>query len=829
MENNRDIRSMVSKSDFFLKGCTKEKYMGMAIGNGVTGSMVWIEPSAIKLQVNRVDVFATNSATTAANPDMASPEYLGRWEYCGGCAFFDIMFNEECFTPQSTDQRLGIYDGELKIKGDSISAEVKVWSEQDVFCIDITDKRTHKSPITLSLSMLREKQLKRNCHSADSSAEAYDETIGLFQEFSEKCSTGITENDHYCASAVLSCVRGCEVLQTRVSDDKTASIMTVAPMSESYSIYVSSGASFENIEAAVTSSKSCLETATGTSKEKIDSTHREWWHDYWSKAYIDTPCNPEFSFYWYTYLYYIGCTMKGEYPAKYNGLLFSCDGDIRSWGGQFWWYNQSRSHYGLDTANHGDMNKPLFNMLLNAIPRYQKACEQVWGGNGGIILPETDAFSGPEILPKEIAADLKNLLLYDIKPTESLLRFMENRSGMNSRWCVFMGKAEQEKGDALSFRWHSNLSYNAGDAANSMWNHYLYSLDEDFLRRIYPWIKGVAEFYRFHPCRVQDENGYVHLHHLGWAESITHATDVIDDLVMMRGIYPIAIKASKLLDTDADLRDKWEEAYKQIPLYPTSEMEDAISVRPHKSGLPTYAVARKPCQMEWPGNTNDCRLRMLHNFDLVTLETKKDKPEEFEMANRSFEATEVGEKLLNGELPGFNGFVWNRGLVEAARLGRTDAVRSGLPVLVKQFSGAGNTEKPHYPNRMPWTNGKESYSIQELGVYSDQLQEPLLQSVSNGAACDDTVIYVFPAWPPEWEASFKLLAKGGFLVESEMKDGKVSFVKILSQKGGICRLHNSWEGKSISVACNGCEVDKTVDDSIVFDTQQGKSYEIYIK
>ena len=164
---------------------------------------------------------------------------------------------------------------------------------------------------------------------------------------------------------------------------------------------------------------------------------------------------------------------------------------------------------------------------------------------------------------------------------------MENRSGLNSRWAIFAGGEEQKKQDA-SFRWHSNLCYNAGDAANSMWNHYLYTGDLEFLRKIYPWLKGVAEFYRFYPRKEMGEDGCWHFHHLGWAESITWADDVIDDLVMMRGIYKTVVAASEILGVDADLRDAWDEMYRRLPPYPTSEMEDAVSVHSHPDGFVTW-------------------------------------------------------------------------------------------------------------------------------------------------------------------------------------------------------------------------------------------------
>ncbi len=59
--------------------------------------------------------------------------------------------------------------------------------------------------------------------------------------------------------------------------------------------------------------------------------------------------------------------------------------------------------------------------------------------------------------------------------------------------------------------------------------------------------------------------------------------------------------------------------------------------------------------------------------------------------------------------------------------------------------------------------GPTAASVEHLGLLSVTLQEALLQSVSSRPGKPE-VIRVFPAWPPEWDASFRLLARGGFLI-----------------------------------------------------------------
>ena len=54
------------------------------------------------------------------------------------------------------------------------------------------------------------------------------------------------------------------------------------------------------------------------------------------------------------------------------------------------------------------------------------------------------------------------------------------------------------------------------------------------------------------------------------------------------------------------------------------------------------------------------------------------------------------------------------------------------------------------------------------------MQEMLLQEVG-------TKLYIFPAWPKEWNVRFKLCVSRGTTVEAEMKDGQVINVKVTPQ------------------------------------------------
>ena len=140
----------------------------------------------------------------------------------------------------------------------------------------------------------------------------------------------------------------------------------------------------------------------------------------------------------------------------------------------------------------------------------------------------------------------------------------------------------------------------------------------------------------------------------------------------------------------------------------------------------------------------------------------------------------------------------------------------------------------YYRAFQPMANGwglfegaDQAHSIEILGCISMVLQEGLLQSVSPRPGQPE-VISVFPAWPKEWEASFRLLARGGFLVTSAIHEGAVGFVELESRLGETCRLRNPW-GKPCLVSQIGGTARELDGDILRFGTKKGKLYRILPK
>jgi hypothetical protein len=113
---------------------------------------------------------------------------------------------------------------------------------------------------------------------------------------------------------------------------------------------------------------------------------------------------------------------------------------------------------------------------------------------------------------------------------------------------------------------------------------------------------------------------------------------------------------------------------------------------------------------------------------------------------------------------------WNNGLtklpIAAALLGRADLVRDLVPRQMGALAAPGAlANTPLLRNRLSLGEGAQAMSAQHLGRASEALQLALLQSAPP-APGEDPILHLVPAWPAEWDAEYRLHARGGFVVEA---------------------------------------------------------------
>jgi hypothetical protein len=285
--------------------------------------------------------------------------------------------------------------------------------------------------------------------------------------------------------------------------------------------------------------------------------------------------------------------------------------------------------------------------------------------------------------------------------------------------------------------------------------------------------------------------------------------DSIMDLAAIRGTVPLAICASEILDVDSELRDQWKELLQNLAPYPLGNDPQAKALKGGALADDLWAAGYLG-EVDGQHNPEDVWLTPVYPFEDWTLETRDAASDR--IVQRLLDLAPRHKSVLGGA--GTNTAI--RSPIAAVRAGR----REELPQLLDRYAAAFSP----LANGMSLFEGPTAASVEHLGLLTMTLQDSLLQSVSARPG-EPEVILVFPAWPKSWNASFRLLARGGFLVSSKFDTGAVVQIEIESRRGEECRLRNPWNRPCIVQDVDGPS--RVLEgDLLRFTTTRGSQYRI---
>lgn len=310
----------------------------------------------------------------------------------------------------------------------------------------------------------------------------------------------------------------------------------------------------------------------------------------------------------------------------------------------------------------------------------------------------------------------------------------------------------------------------------SLWWHYLYTLDREYLRRVYPMLRAAARFLAAYVRKGGDDRYHiiptVSPENWGFTVDFRLNRDGIIDLALTEFVLKAAAEASTILELDAEERATWREIGANMAPYPTVKGPFG-EVWADVVDAPAEHVYNVPVTLApvFPGEQVGLGLRA----------------EQLAIAQRSARTV---------RLEGGNDVVFQP--LIRARLGMLDLDWFKQEVRYCLMpNGIVQDRTRQIGGR--YRDTTDTGFMMRMGVWVENLSLPavlnecLLQSYAG-------VIRLFPNTTNLGRARFRdLRAAGAFLVSAAWDGKQVSDVSLLSEKGATARLANPWGAAPIRV------------------------------
>jgi alpha-L-fucosidase 2 len=342
-----------------------------------------------------------------------------------------------------------------------------------------------------------------------------------------------------------------------------------------------------------------------------------------------------------------------------------------------------------------------------------------------------------------------------------------------------------------------------------LWEKYLYNGDLEYLRDVYPAIKGSAEF-----ClsflTPEPEHGWMIFspstspenrpeHHERGVNIAYGAT--MDNQLILDMLYKTA-EAAKLLHVDADLIEKIETT---IPKLAPNQIGKHAQIQ------------------EWIHDWDSPEDKHRHISHLYAMH-----PSNQFSPFRTPELAEATRNVLIYRGDPSTGWSMNWKINQWARLLDGNHAYKMMTDQIKLVGRPGTRGGGTYANML---DAHPPFQIDGNFGFTSGLTEMMMQS-------HDGAIHLIPALPDIWPAgSVKgLCARGGFVIVAlEWKDGKVAKAIIKSKLGGICRIRSysqlkTEDGEALTIA-SGINTNKfyqvpTIKEPLISEKAELKGFDV---
>jgi len=265
-----------------------------------------------------------------------------------------------------------------------------------------------------------------------------------------------------------------------------------------------------------------LEVVKESGWDKIESTHRKWWHSYWRRGYVSTPFDVVEK-YWYYALYLQGSICRpGRLSPGLQGNWIK--ENYPAWNADFHNnINMQVLYWGQYTANRLELGEPLYRLLNDVLERCKAETKRYFGMRG-------------------------------------------------ARYPISMGTDGVDTCGGLLL---SIYIGGGGWLAQHLWWHYKMTGDKEFLRRYcWPVLKECALFYTDY--LIKEEDGTYSLFPTLHMEAVCSqiagtGRNSTWDLAVVTRCFQLALMAAEELDEAPELRKQWQDILSHLAPIPANE------------------------------------------------------------------------------------------------------------------------------------------------------------------------------------------------------------------------------------------------------------------
>lgn len=261
--------------------------------------------------------------------------------------------------------------------------------------------------------------------------------------------------------------------------------------------------------------KEIVDEALAAGYNKLLTEHKDWWHSFWSKSFVDL--NDKFiENLYYFQLYLLASSSRGsQAPQLFSPWYMD---DTVPWHGDYHGdVNIQQTYWPIFASNHIELGEPYFKTFYEMLPTVKRETKEIFRIDGAKY-PVSSIDTGEEL------------------------------SGLRWRYMHHMSA------------WFAEL----------YWWHYLYTLDEQALEnRGYVVMREVARFYQTY--LKKDEKGRYYVYPSNspeqgdwWVKNPTI------DIALIKELLEGIIKASEILDVDEEERAIWKEIVDNLSFYPNN-------------------------------------------------------------------------------------------------------------------------------------------------------------------------------------------------------------------------------------------------------------------